>query len=148
MDTYIDIFIHIFVSIFVGIFVWNIYGNKKKSNLYLSLFLSQVAGLLIDVDHFIDYFFYFGFSFDYDKFISGQSFIQSGKNYVFFHGWEYVFLFAVWAWYVKKKQAKMILTVTALSLFFHLCIDSFLFGVPVMNYFIFYRILNNFSAMR
>lgn len=132
---------HFFASILVGYFVWKIWQKPIVS------FLSAIAaGVFVDLDHFIDYYFAFGWDFRWNYFFSGYQFLKSGKDYIFFHGWEYVAFFAILVFLFKNKLAKSIFLGLALGLFFHLALDATLNGLPIKSYSIIQRVRNNFEA--
>ncbi|MFH1552857.1 MAG: hypothetical protein ABID83_04385 [Candidatus Omnitrophota bacterium] len=55
--------------------------------------LGFTGGVLIDLDHFIDYFFYYGWRFDLGDFFNHR-YKDSGRCYIIFHSWE--LLIALW----------------------------------------------------
>jgi hypothetical protein len=55
--------------------------------------LCIAGGILIDLDHFIDYFLYYGATFNVGDFFS-HGYLDSGKCYVFFHSIE--LMLALW----------------------------------------------------
>ena len=63
--------------------------------------LSFIGGVLIDTDHLLDYFFYYGFKFSLKDFL-GHKYLASGKSYLIFHSVEIILLvwvlsiFALW----------------------------------------------------
>jgi hypothetical protein len=79
--------------------------------------LCVVGGILIDVDHFIDYFLHYRFRFDLGDFFSHRYCEESGKYYMFFHSFELLILM----WVIALFVAWIIPVVTGMSL--HLAID-------------------------
>jgi len=101
-----------------------------------------------DMDHFIDYFLALGFKFDLGYFSHGYQFLQSGKIYMLFHGWEYVIILLAVAFLVKKQLVlKSVSFALALGMFFHLCFDTFQNdGMSVKAYSIIFRASKNFES--
>lgn len=148
MSSYIDIALHLFFSILAGFLVWKLYGGSRK-DLVISIICAFIAGVLIDLDHFIDNFLSFGWDFNFDYFIRGEYFIRSGNYFIFFHGFEYVLiLLAIFKFFIKTKISKMIILSFAFSMFIHLMIDILFFSVPVINYSILYRFLTGFTGYK
>ncbi|OGZ31576.1 MAG: hypothetical protein A3H02_02610 [Candidatus Niyogibacteria bacterium RIFCSPLOWO2_12_FULL_41_13] len=132
---------HFFASIFAGYLIWKIWQKPAAS------FLAAIAGgVFVDLDHFIDYYFVFGFDLRWDYFFNGYQFLKSGKDYIFFHGWEYVLILFFLLFVFKNKSAKSVVLGLALGMFFHLSLDSALNGLPVRSYSIIERAKNNFEA--
>lgn len=146
MDSYIDISFHVIISLILGYAVWRLFGSYNRRSLVISLLFTFFGGVLIDIDHFLDHFLSFGQNFNYDYFIKGEYFLKSNKAYIVFHGFEYVILFGVLAFFAKARIRKMIFTAITLGMLSHLLIDTFLFPNPIKGYFILYRILNGFNV--
>lgn len=146
MNSYTDISFHVIISLFLGYVVWRIFGSNNRKSLLISLVFTFLGGVLIDIDHFLDYFLSFGFNFNYDYFIKGEYFLRSNKAYIVFHSFEYVILFGVLALFVKTRIKKMVLVAIALGMLSHLFIDISLFPNPIKGYFILYRLLNGFNV--
>lgn len=145
MDSYIDISFHVTVSLILGYLIWRLFGSRDRKSLLISLLFTFLGGVLIDVDHLIDHFLSFGLNFNYDYFIRGEYFLE-GKAYIVFHGFEYVILFGVLAFFSKARIRKMIFIAIALGMLSHLFIDTFLFPNPIKGYFILYRLLHGFNV--
>ena len=139
MDLALHITIHFVLSLIAGFVVWNFY--KRAS---ISVLAALAGGVLVDIDHLIDYFLAFGFDFKMDYFLSGYQFLRSGKIYILFHGWEYVVVLIVLASVVKNKFYKSVFLAVALGLFFHLSADSIINNIPAKSYWLTYRAENNF----
>lgn len=132
---------HFFASIFAGYLVWKIWQEPIASFL-----AAIIGGVFVDLDHFIDYYFVFGFDFRLDYFFNSYQFLKSGKDYIFFHGWEYALILAILILFVRSRIAKSIFLGLALGLFFHLVLDTVLNGLPAKSYSIIYRATRNFEA--
>lgn len=146
MLTFVDIFIHIILSIFSGFFVFKLYHLKGKGGLVFSLLFAFIFGFLIDIDHLLDYILAFGLNFNLNYILNGSEFLENGKNYVIFHGFEYVIILGILFYFIKDKKKKMILGSSILSMLLHLFTDMLLFSVPIQYYFLIYRIINNFKV--
>jgi hypothetical protein len=140
MKLFFHLSIHVAFGILAGFLVWKIYRKP-----FLALCCSFFAGVLVDLDHFIDYFMAFGWSFNLYYFNHGFEFLKSNKIYILFHGWEYVAVLIVFWLIAKNIIAKTIFLSLALGLFFHLSADVYLDKVPVKFYSIIYRAENNFD---
>jgi hypothetical protein len=141
MNLFFHIIIHILLTILSGYFIWQLW---KKS---IAAFLSVIfGGVLIDMDHLIDYFIAFGWSFRLDYFISGYQFLKSNKMYVLLHGWEYVMILAILVVIIKSKVVKSICLALALGIFLHLTVDVVANNMAFKTYFTIYRMKNNFAV--
>lgn len=135
--------IHFISGIIAGLIVWRVWKN-----FYLSSFFSIIGAVLIDLDHFIDYFIAFGWNFRFEYFIRGYQFLENGKIYVIFHGWEYVVLLIVLVAILKNRAVKAAILALALGLFFHVGADVLLNDIPIRSYSIIYRVKNNFNIQK
>ena len=132
--------IHIFFSLCAGLIVWRIW--KKPLPAFLGGIL---GGFLVDLDHFIDYFWAFGFNWNWFYFKNAFPVLKSGKIYVLFHGWEFVAILVLLVFLFRNKYAKTIFLSLALGLFFHLWTDVVIDEVSPKAYFLTYRIAHNFD---
>lgn len=146
MEIYVDVGAHIIFSLLAGVIAWKLIDPSNKKSLITSLIFTFISGVLIDLDHVIDYFLAYGLHFDYDLFTRLEMFQKTGKIYVFFHAYEYVILLSLAVCLVKDKTKKLVLTALALGMLFHLGVDILL-GVPFNLYFLTFRILNHFNLM-
>jgi hypothetical protein len=146
MSLFLHISIHILSGLLAGYFVWRLW--KKPLPAFLSSFLGAVV---IDFDHFIDYFLAFGFNFSaswrINYFIHGYQFLKTDKIYILFHGWEYVIIFLILGLLIfKNKTAKTVFVALALGMLFHLIYDTNANeGMRFRSYSIIYRAENNFN---
>jgi len=83
------------------------------------LLIGLVSVLFIDLDHLIDYFLYYGFSFNLHDFALGTQFAYSGKVYVLF--------------------------VITLGMLSHVLYDTAYYSFPLIDYSLVYRIIKNFD---
>jgi membrane-bound metal-dependent hydrolase YbcI (DUF457 family) len=107
--------IHFIALIPAALLIW--YKTKSVK----SLIVLFAAGILIDIDHLIDYFAYYGMQINALDFISADYFKYSGLAIVPFHGWEWVIITLLLAY---KRGWKSVFTPIALGLLTHLIVDS------------------------
>lgn len=137
------LFIHLVFSLLAGFIVWKIW--KKP---FLAFFCGFLGGFLIDLDHFVDYYWAFGWNWQWQYFEGGYQFLKSGKIFVLFHAWEYVIILACVVFFLKNKYGKIIFLSLALGIFFHLTTDVVIDDMPIKSYSISYRIKNNFEIAK
>ena len=109
------------------------------------LLIGLVSVLFIDLDHLIDYFLYYGFSFNLHDFALGTQFAYSGKVYVFFHSWELLLLLLTAGFYQIKKKNNYVLFVITLGMLSHVLYDTAYYSFPLIDYSLVYRIIKNFD---
>lgn len=105
--------------------------------------LAFLSGIFIDLDHFVDYFMTYKFSFKLKNFFLSYQCVDSGKVYVFLHSWEVVFLILMTGFFtgLEKSAAAVVL---GMSL--HLLVDQVLnFKKEPRFYFLTYRFMKNFD---
>lgn len=146
MDSYVDIGFHVITSLILGYVLWRNFGSNDRKSFLISLAFTFLGGVLIDIDHFFDYFLSFGFNFNYDYFLNGEYFLRTHKAYIVFHALEYVIITGLFAVFFKDRRKKMIFYGLALGILSHILIDIFLFPNPIRGYFILYRMLNGFNV--
>ncbi len=118
-----------------------VYFYFKTGGLLWSFFC-VLGGILIDVDHFIDYFLCYGPRFKIRNFIYG-GYLITGKFYVLFHSWELLFIL----WVVSVWHHLMV--PLAASMTGHLLIDQFLvIRKKPLSYSLIYRYLHGFNVQR
>jgi len=99
------------------------------------------GGILIDLDHFIDYFFCFGSGFNLGKFVDGDA-LASGHVYLFLHSWELVFIILL----AGLAFPSGILLALFLGMSAHLVVDSIQRKNPYTTYLLIYRISQRFKV--
>lgn len=145
-NTFFDLSKHFIVTSLIAFFLWRKYHDIKL------VVITYFMGVLIDVDHFIDYFFYVssfpyrsGWHFNPFEFFYPSIYVKStGKVFVFLHGWEYLAVF----WFIAQKLKRRIPGIHFALLIPYLChllIDQSPFIKSPFAYFFFYRLFNNFS---
>ena len=101
--------------------------------------LAFFGGVLIDLDHFFDYFKYFGMKLDLKDFF-GHKQLASGKLYVILHSWEIVLILWICSFWVPW----ILPLVTGMTV--HLAVDHFVFHhMDPMLYLLTYRWYHHFS---
>src|SRR4030043_1399005 len=110
---------HFFITLFIALlFYW-------RSKDWRIIPLCFLFGFLVDIDHWFDYFAYFGLKGNFIDFFDVENYMHpSGKIYVRFHCWEFVFL--LWflgRWLNKKFKIRNLEWAISLSYLGHLVID-------------------------
>lgn len=145
MPLSLHLTIHFLVAVAIGFIFWLATGKNKKF-LWFCLIAAILGGFLIDVDHIIEYIIVFH-RFSLIGFLHGWEFLWSGKNILIFHAWEYVPLFLVLAFLLRRyKKISLSLLVFTIAAFAHLVSDCFINGFTPEFYSITYRASHNFSA--
>ena len=90
--TSLDLTIHTILALILAWFLYWVSGEL------LWAILGIIGGILIDVDHFFDYFKYYGFRFSFKDFF-GHKYLESGKTYTFLHSVELILV--LWVLAVK-----------------------------------------------
>lgn len=132
---------HFFLSLIIALFLFWRHRDWRLISACL------LFGFLIDADHLVDYFAFYGLNFNLNRFFNVLSYMEpSGKIYIPLHGWEFVILF----WFIGKrigKKFKIKGLEWALSLPYlgHLFLDNFSFSHHPLAYSFIFRLLNNFS---
>lgn len=116
-----------------------------------------IFGFFIDVDHFVDYFYYlnkFDKPFSLYQFFTGEGFRACGKVIIPLHGWEWVALLLLFALVLRLEFFKgkvwrtlsQILIVSAVSMFAHVLTDALTNGMYFYSYSFLYRFANRFDS--
>jgi hypothetical protein len=106
----IDLALHF---VFTFLLAWFFYHFTGR---WTWVILAVFGGILIDLDHFIDYFRYYGLKFNLKDFLESRQ-LASGKVFIFFHSWELVLL----VWGLSIVFAWMIPLAAGMTL--HLLVD-------------------------
>lgn len=131
----VDLSAHVGVTLIISIVIYKIYLS------FTLVALVIVGGILIDLDHLIDYFLYAGFTFNLKKFAL-IDFLKSGKVYLFFHSWELIIFLYIIGFLLGVGKYSLALSLGILG---HLLVDS-IFHKTFLLYSLFYRIWYNFDA--
>lgn len=137
---FIDEIKHGLVSfVFASIFFY------KTKNIKLSALIIFIT-YIIDSDHLVDYFLYYGLAdFSFTKFLTFDYFKNTGRAIVPFHAWEWVLLISLLASQQTQKY-KVFLYAIAAGIFAHLCWDMMTVG-SFRFYSILYRISHSFIVI-
>lgn len=130
----------VLTAVIAGFLFWRF----KDWRLVLIAFL---VGIFIDVDHWFDYFAYFGLKLNFSNFFNVASYvIPASKIYVLLHGWEFAIPFwLIGRWLGKKFKIKGLEWAVTLSYLGHLLWDHFSFPHHPLAYSFIYRLVNSFS---
>jgi hypothetical protein len=130
----IDITIHLISTCIAGLAIYLF----TASLFYLEIFI--LGGVLVDLDHLLDYFCYSRGSFSLADFINVRH-LKAGKVYLFLHSWELDLLLLLAAPLVKSS----VMFLLGLGLTLHLLIDQAQ-RKNKLFYFLFYRFSKDFNA--
>ena len=111
----------------------------KKTNSMKLLALVILVTYMIDIDHLIDYFIFYGFTFNFSDFLRGSQFVTD-KALIILHGWEYVILILYLS---KNRRLKWVAFSIILGYIPHLILDTLNVG-DVKLYILSYRLLMYF----
>ena len=108
------------------------------------MLLSLGFGVLVDLDHLIDYWYSERrITFDVHDFLATRYFRKSGRIFVLFHAFEYLpLVFLFWQGYKGRKWA--VAATAAMSS--HVLADHFINDLRPLGYFILYRLKHRFRA--
>lgn len=134
---FIDLSTHLIVTSILSLLIYKFYSN------FALVVLAVIGGILIDLDHFIDYFMCFGFKFDLKKFVL-IDYLKSGRIYIFFHSWELIILIYLTGFFLGWGRYSLALSLGMLG---HLVVDSS-FRKAFLPYSLFYRMWYNFDAYK
>ncbi len=140
MSLFVHLFLHVFTALLAGLVTWFFFGN-----LLLSFLGGILGGVLIDLDHLIDYFFAFRYRWKLSYFLKGYQFLKSDKIYILFHGWEYLIVIGGLYLIVDPYFQELFFAIGLGSLF-HLVVDAFVnHGMTFRGYSFLYRLKRNFD---
>jgi len=136
--------VHLFFSLLVAFFIWRAFKDKKAT------IIAFLVGIFLDVDHWFDYFFWFGLKISLRDFFNVTSYIHpAGKVYIPLHGWEWLsFYWLIGKVVGKKLKIKGLEWAVFLSALFHLLWDNFSFNHHPLAYSFFFRVWTNFSLKK
>lgn len=133
--------LHFLITAVAAFFVWWRFRNWKL------IIIALLVGIFIDLDHWFDYFVYFGFNIDLNNFLNVASYVH-GNNKVFvpLHGWEFLIFFWLIGYFLEKKlKFKGLKWAISLAYAGHLICDQISVSPQPLGYFFFYRLINNFD---
>ncbi len=130
----LDLLMHFLIALVISGVIY----LKTRNAVLVAVFV--VGGILIDLDHFYDYFLFAGWRFDPGEFFGSKP-LRMGKVYLYLHSWELNFLVFA-AGLALKSPALLIL---ALGMAVHLAVDNLQRENPLF-YFIVYRMRKKFDV--
>lgn len=130
----LDILSHLIFTSALGFWVYS-----NTSNLTFALYFFA-GGILLDLDHFIDYFIYFKAKFRLLDFLNCR-YLKSRKTYLFFHSWELVLISLALSIFWGSAG----LFLFSSGLVFHLVIDN-VQRKNLLFYLLSYRFYKRFDA--
>lgn len=145
MSLVFHLFLHALTALIAGWLGWVFFGYPIYS------FTGAIfGGVLIDLDHLVDYFLAFGGRFRVPYFLRGYQFLKSDKIYILFHGWEYGILLAIALSIVGGGSASWVFLFTlGLGGLFHLVVDTHVnHGMSLKAYSLFYRLAKGFDVVK
>jgi hypothetical protein len=131
--------VHVVASIVGGVLIWIFLGS------WLAAVCSVLSGVLVDLDHVIEYFWIRRRWVSIKDFYEFWMSYKEPRVYLFFHGIEYMLLLGIAAW---LGWAPAITGGLAFGLLHHLCIDQFGNGVRPAGYFFLVRWAWKFKSER
>lgn len=133
--------VHLLITTLIAFFIWRRFRDFR---LILVVFL---FGIFIDIDHWFDYFAWFGLKINLVNFFNVASYVhQSGKVYIPLHGWEWLPIFWLAGKLIGRKiKMRGLEWAMTLSYLGHLLWDNFSFTHHPLAYSVFFRLKNNFS---
>jgi hypothetical protein len=151
MSLFIHEIIHVALSFLVFFAVWKLSRQTSSIKHLASIILSSlIGGVLVDLDHLVEYFLAFGLQFRPDYFLKGYQFLKLDKLYVPFHSWELVFLLFMLIFVLSRifhlgSRIKLSVLSFTLALFFHILVDTATNHVTLQGYSFLYRARYNFD---
>lgn len=132
-----DLVLHLIISFFVFVLIYIFFKSWKLAA------LGFLSGILIDLDHLIDYFLVYRTNFKPEKFFNGYQFIESKKSYVFLHGWEWIIVMLLIGFFAGSIRPAIAI---GIGMFGHLAVDQILsFKNEPLFYFLTYRFIKKFN---
>ncbi|MEP7162799.1 MAG: hypothetical protein ABI747_03480 [Candidatus Moraniibacteriota bacterium] len=143
MSLILHLFLHVAFAFLAGFIAWILIPVSP----WIPFVAAFFGGVLIDLDHFIDYFMAFGIRFNLKAFIEGHHFLKNDKIYVLFHGWEYTILLAGGAWFFRTDTGlQAAFFALSLGMLLHLLVDVIVnHGMTIRGYSAFYRAKHDYA---
>lgn len=142
MPLYIHLTIHFVIALLAGYLIGSFFKEKRRGIIF-----GILGGFFIDLDHVLEYFFVFGPHFNLLYFFESRQFLISEKIILVFHAWEYVPLFLLLAYLLRKwKNVKVAFITLAFAGSLHLVSDIFINGYYFRYYSLIYRYQQEFLA--
>mgnify|MGYP005629655007 FL=1 len=130
---------HITISLFFSAFLYTI----SKSWIIFSS--SLISGVLIDIDHILDYFMAYGINIRIKQFFEVCHNLKIPRVRLIFHSWELLFLLSICA-FVMRCNPWIIGTIVGFTQ--HIVLDQVFNKPHKLTYFFFWRLKKDFSLQR
>jgi hypothetical protein len=127
---------HAIVSVGFGIAFYCLF--KSVAGALVCVF----SGILVDIDHYIDYVRDRGFNFNLKRFFQYSHNIEYERLFIVFHGYEYL---APLALLLVLSDYNLLVAAVITGFTQHLLVDQFTNPVKPLAYFMSYRLKNRFS---
>jgi hypothetical protein len=134
----VDLSLHLVITASVGSFFYFIVFPGKA----ICVFAAIAGGILIDLDHLVDYFYCYGWRFSLQKFIDSEYIPLNKKVFLLLHSWELVIIFLVAGILGSAKVFIPIATAMAL----HFLVDHFMHKKKLGYYTLIYRWIKGFDT--
>jgi len=133
--------VHLLLSLLVAFFIWRAFKDKKAA------LIAFLVGIFLDIDHWFDYFAWFGLKINLRDFFNVASYIHpSGKVFIPFHAWEWLIpLFFVGKLLGRKLKIRNLEWVIVSAFTLHLIWDQISVSPHPLGYFFFYRLTHGFD---
>jgi hypothetical protein len=128
---------HITASIIISAFLFTI---SKSWIIFTS---SLISGVLIDIDHVLDYFWDYGINLRIKKFFEVMYSKKISRLWLIFHSWELLFLLIICAFLMSWNPW---IVGTIIGFTHHLISDQIFYKLNKWSYFFFWRMKNSFSV--
>ena len=130
---------HITISLFFSAFL---YAISKSWIIFGS---SLISGVLIDLDHILDYFMAYGINIRVKQFFEVCHNLKISRVRLIFHSWELLFLLSICA-FVMRWNPWVVGTIVGFTQ--HIVLDQIFNKPNKWTYFFFWRLKKGFSSKR
>ena len=130
---------HITISLFFSAFLYTI------SNSWIIFSSSLISGVLIDIDHILDYFMAYGINIRIKQFFEVCHNLKIPRMRLIFHSWELLFLLSICVFLVGWNPW---IVGTIVGFTQHIVLDQAFNKPNKWTYFFFWRLKKGFSSKR
>ena len=130
---------HITISLFFSAFLYTI------SNSWIIFSSSLISGVLIDIDHILDYFMAYGINIRIKQFFEVCHNLKIPRMRLIFHSWELLFLLSICVFLVGWNPW---IVGTIVGFTQHVVLDQVFNKPNKWTYFFFWRLKKGFSSKR
>jgi hypothetical protein len=130
---------HITISLFFSAFLYAI------SKSWIVFGSSLISGVLIDLDHILDYFMAYGINIRIKQFFEVCHNLKIPRVRLIFHSWELLFLLSICA-FVMRWNPWVVGTIVGFTQ--HIVLDQIFNKPNKWTYFFFWRLKKGFSSKR